>query len=121
MPANTQELIYHDPKPHQKKFAKIAEAICDPGYFPDLSKGKKLKTVCKIVKDKKTGKQEYKWIRQLPDCVTCDLLPGKEFNKIISSGINDDLGADTFCSISGTYSHNIIKNVIIQSQECWKL
>ena len=101
MPANSAQMVYHEPKPTQKKVAKIAEAMCKPGYFPDLSNGKKLKTVCKIVTDKKTGEKSYKWIRQLPDCVTCSLLPEEGLEEKIISNINDPYGANVFCTYNG--------------------
>ena len=98
VPENAAVVIYHEPKAHQKKLAKIAEAMCKPGYFPDLSNGQKLKTVCKIVKDKKTGESSYKWIRGIPKCVSCDLQPGEGLEDKIKAGIDDPVGADVFCS-----------------------
>jgi hypothetical protein len=106
LPENAESLIYHEPKPDQKKFAKIAEALCAPGYFPDLSNGQKLKTVCKIVKDKKTGEKKYKWIRQLPKCVSCSLQPGQGLEEKVISGINDPVGSDVFCSINDRNEHH---------------
>lgn len=109
LPENADKMIYHEPKPTQKKFAKIAEALCANGYFPDLSQGKKLKTVCKIVKDKKTGEMKYKWIRPLPKCITCDLQPGADLNNKIQAGISDPLGADVFCSLNSKFNSKSFK------------
>ena len=103
VPENAVELIYHEPKSHQKKFAKIAEAMCKPGYFPDLSNGQKLKTVCKIVKDKKTGENKYQWIRELPNCVSCSLQPGQGLEQKIINGIDDPVGADVFCTYNSKF------------------
>ena len=100
MPENGAQMVYHEPKAHQKKISKIAEAMCKPGFFPDLSNGQKLKTVCKIVKNKRTGESSYKWIRGLPKCVTCSILPGEGLEEKIISNIDDPHGADVFCSLN---------------------
>lgn len=96
---NSLEIVYHEPKPNQVgRVAKIAEAMCKHGYFPDLSNGQKLKTVCKISKNA-AGENVYRWIRDLPKCVTCDTTTDALTNKI-QAGVKDPLGVNVFCSFN---------------------
>ena len=91
MPENAEQIIYHnDDNPNVEA---IAEAMCPPGWFPDLSNGQKLKTKCKLMKN-----GEYQWIRPLPKCVTCDV---QDPTQDIQSG---DPNFDVFCTFKGNIS-----------------
>lgn len=88
LPENAMDVVYHqDDNPNVEA---IAEAMCQPGWFPDLSNGQKLKTKCKLMKD-----GEYRWIRPLPKCVTCDV---QDPTQDIKSG---DPNFDVFCTHKG--------------------
>lgn len=94
LPENAMDVVYHqDENPNVEA---IAEAMCEPGWFPDLSNGQKLKTKCKLMKD-----GEYRWIRPLPKCVTCDV---QEPTQAIKSG---EPNLNVFCTHKG---HNFEKH-----------
>ena len=92
LPENAMEIVYEGSDHH--KIEAVAEAMCPPGYFPDLSNGQKLKTKCKAVKNSE-GQYQYQWIRPLPNCVTCKVPDPTE--AIMSSP--DPV--DVFCTYQG--------------------
>lgn len=95
LPENAKEVVYEGSD--HPKIEAVAEAMCYPGYFPDLSNGQKLKTKCKAVKNS-NGQYEYQWIRPLPKCVTCK--GGLDPHEAIQSGPDD---IDVFCTFQ---AHN---------------
>jgi hypothetical protein len=90
LPENAAEVVYTE---GSGRIEQVAEAMCLPGYFPDLSRGKKLKTKCKMMK--KAGRMSYQWIRPLPKCVTCTV---EDPTRLILRGEKD---VDVFCTVRG--------------------
>jgi len=68
LPENAVEIVYHEQT--NPKVPLVAEAMCPVGFFPDLSGNNKLKTKCKVVKNK-DGTFSHRWLRPLPKCMTC--------------------------------------------------
>ena len=87
-PENGAEVIYNEITGHPR-FHSEAQAVCQPGFFPDLSGGQKLKTKCVKKRD------EFKWIRTLPKCVTCqNPNPTEQIQ-------NGDDGVSVYCDFNG--------------------
>lgn len=91
-PENGAQVIYNEIIGHHR-FHSEAVAVCQPGFFPDLTGGKKLKTKCV-----KKGDQ-YKWIRTLPKCVTCqNPNPTEQIT-------NGDDGISVYCDYTQRAEH----------------
>jgi len=93
LPDNAEEVVYKDKTNQKKRVQTIAHAVCKPGYFPNISKGRKLRAKCM---KRKTG---YEWNRTLPECVTCE---HPDPTDMITSG---DDGISVYCDYTKKARH----------------